>query len=213
LRLIGIGHVKRSFKTLCSGKFLVQEYRAAMNSLSKGSGGSLTSTARRVSRIEAFLSQFNKMTITADIVGMGINKLDVLARYQGKGKKSGSFICSYSDGAISVGPGGYHVLNTNTDVPKTDPQKGSFAYAVIQHGSAGTFGSFEIEVTSSAKDPTNLDSGGDYVEFSNVLLAEVVGTGDDAKFVQRREGNLSLVHQVIDGKLCLWPLCTGGSAL
>jgi len=182
-----------------------------MNSLSKGSGGSLTSTARRVSRIEAFLSQFKKMTITADLVGLGTNKLDVLAVLQGKVKKSGSFICSYSDGSISVGPGGYHILNT--DVPKTDPQKGNYVYAVIQHSSAGTFGSLEIEVTSNAKDPTNLDSGGNYVEFSNVLLAEVVGTGQDAKFVQRREGNLSLVHQVINGKIGLWPLCTGGSAL
>jgi hypothetical protein len=86
---------------------------------------------------------------------------------------------------------------------------GQFVYAVIEHSNAGIFQNFSIEISSATKDPTNLDSTGKFVKFSNVLLASRSG---DA-MVQYRTGNLSLVHQVVSGHICLWAYSSGGTSL
>ena len=132
-----------------------------------------------------------------------------------EGGSGGTFLGSYDDetGVLTIGPGSYQFpLGTNTDVDETTGT-GKFAYAIIKHSSAGVFDSFKIEVSSSTKDPVNKDATDTFAEFSNVLLAEVVGTGDDAKLVQRRVGNLAFYHRVVDGDICLWPETTGGSSL
>lgn len=113
---------------------------------------------------------------------------------------------------INVTAGSYHILNTNTDVPATSGD-GKYVYAVIKHSNAGVFEEFKIEISQTSKDPTNLDADGEFVEFSHILLAEGMVVDGKAVIVQRRVGNLSLVHQVIDGKLCLWAYSTGGTSL
>lgn len=151
----------------------------------------------------------------------GFNKTyEVLAEQLGDepvdAAAAGTFLCSYSatDGTISVGPGGYeHPLGTNTDVPEKAASAGKYAYIIIKHKSAGVFDSFKIEVSSTTKDPVNKDTTDTFAEFSNCLLAEVVGSGDTAQLVQRRVGNLTLYHRVVDGELCLWPETTSGSPL
>ena len=127
-----------------------------------------------------------------------------------------SFIGSYStaDGTIEVGPGSYqYPLGTNTDVKTTDAAAGKYVYAVIEQDSEGAFSGFEIKITSETKDPVVMDATDRFVEFSNVLMAEVVGSGDTAELVQRRIGNLSLIHRLINGSFCIWPETTGGSFL
>jgi hypothetical protein len=108
------------------------------------------------------------------------------------------------------------ILNTNTDVPKMSGD-GKYVYAVIEHSNAGIFKEFKIEVSGTTKDPTNLDDGGNFVKFSNILLAErMTDNSVDPpvpKMVQRRVGNLALIHQLVSGRLCLWAYSSGGTAL
>jgi hypothetical protein len=90
---------------------------------------------------------------------------------------SGTFLGSYSatNGTIAVGPGSYqYPIGTNVDVPETAAAVGKYAYAVIKQLSGGGLDTFSIEVSSTTKDAINMDSGNTFVEFSNVLLAEVV---------------------------------------
>lgn len=61
-----------------------------------------------------------------------------------------------------------------------------------------------IVVTSTEKDPTNLDETSTFVEWSNILIAEVVGTGDSARLVQRMHGNIMLTHWAINGYAARW---------
>lgn len=128
--------------------------------------------------------------------------------FGGGGGSSGTFLASYSEegGTTSVTGGYYGILNTFTEVsPKTG--SGGYVYAIVRHSNAGVFESFALEITSSVKDPTNLDGAGKFVQFSNVLLAAVIGSS----VVQYRTGNFVLINQVINGKLCLWPYSSGGS--
>jgi len=124
------------------------------------------------------------------------------------GGASGTFLASLVDGNISVTSGSYHILNSSTSVSAM-AGSGQFVYAVIEHSNAGIFQNFSIEISSATKDPTNLDSTGKFVKFSNVLLASRSG---DA-MVQYRTGNLSLVHQVVSGHICLWAYSSGGTSL
>lgn len=134
------------------------------------------------------------------------------------GGTSGTFLASLvldENGTvtgINVTAGSYHILNTNTDVPATSGD-GKYVYAVIEHSNAGIFKEFKIEISQTSKDPTNLDSTQKFIKFSNILLAEGMVVNGKAVMVQRRVGNLSLVHQIIDGRLCLWAYSTGGTSL
>jgi hypothetical protein len=153
------------------------------------------------------------LTLTSNITSSGS---------VGGGGSSGTFLASLvtdENGMvimINVTSGSYHILNTNTDVPATSGD-GKYVYAVIKHSNAGIFEEFNIEISQESKDPTNLDTTGKFVEFSNVLLAE--GMVDNSvtppvtKMVQRRVGNLSLVHQVVSGRICLWAYSSGGTSL
>lgn len=132
----------------------------------------------------------------------------------------GSFICGY-DGEknqISVGRGSYqYPVGTNVDVPATKAKVGKYVYAVIKQVATGGLApdsdKFKIEITSTTKDATNRDASDEFVEWSNVLLAEVIGSGEKARIIQRRVGNLYLTYRIINGSFCLWPETTGGIPL
>lgn len=132
----------------------------------------------------------------------------------------GSFICGYDweKNQISVGRGSYqYPVGTNVDVPATAAAAGKYVYAVIKQVAAGGLApgsdKFKIEITSTTKDATNRDASDEFVEWSNVLLAEVIGSGEKARIIQRRVGNLYLTYRVINGSFCLWPETTGGIPL
>lgn len=136
----------------------------------------------------------------------------------GAGGSSGTFLASLvldENGmvtGINVTAGSYHILNTNTDVPATSGD-GKYVYAVIEHSNAGIFKEFKIEISQTSKDPTNLDPTEKFIKFSNILLAEGMVVNGKAVMVQRRVGNLSLVHQLVSGRLCLWAYSSGGTSL
>ena len=132
-----------------------------------------------------------------------------------------SFAGSYNSdtGVLTIGKGSYeYPLGTNVDVQATSGT-GDYAYAVIKQNAGGGLVEFKTEASASTKDPTNRDAADEYVEFSNVLLGEVMaipdpeGGPDTYTFIQRRTGNLSLIHRIINGSFCLWPETTGGSSL
>jgi len=135
----------------------------------------------------------------------------------GGGGASGTFLASLvtnEDGQVTnikVTAGSYHILNTNTDVPATEAD-GKYVYAIIEHSNAGIFKSFKIEISQSSKDPTNLDGTGKFVKFSNILLAEGMVVEGKPVMVQRRAGNFSIVHQLVEGRLCLWVYSSGGTS-
>ena len=112
---------------------------------------------------------------------------------------------------VFVYGGSYHYLNTNTDVPRTEG-KGTYVYAVIKRLSRWDVDiEFSIEITFDTKAPTELDSEGDFVEYSNVLLAEVITANGDRRMVQRRAGNFTMINQIVNGLLAVWPLSSGGT--
>ena len=134
------------------------------------------------------------------------------------GGGGGTFLASLEfnpDGTVKgvkVTAGSYHILNTNTDVEKMSGS-GDYVYAIIEHSNAGIFKEFKIEISSTSKDPTNMDPTDKFVQFSNVLLAEKMTVDEKPKMIQRRTGNLSLVHQVVSGHICLWAYSSGGTSL
>lgn len=136
----------------------------------------------------------------------------------GSGGAGGTFLASQvvdENGmvtAINVTAGSYHILNTNTDVDATSGD-GKYVYAIIEHSNAGIFKEFKIEISQTSKDPTNMDPTDKFVQFSNILLAEGMVVDEKPKMIQRRVGNLSLVHQVISGHICLWAYSSGGTSL
>lgn len=139
---------------------------------------------------------------------------------EGGGGSAGTFKCTFNleEGSIAIGKGSYqYPIGTNVDVPGIAADVGKYAYACIKQASGGGLATgsdkFKLEVTSTAKDAINMDAGDEFVEWSNILLAEVVGTGNNAKLIQRRVGNLSLIYRLINGKFCLWGETTVGSSL
>jgi hypothetical protein len=131
------------------------------------------------------------------------------------------FAGSYNSdtGVLTIGKGSYeYPLGTNVDVQATSGT-GNYAYAVIKQNAGGGLVEFKTEASASTKDPTNRDAADEYVEYSNVLLGEVMtvpdpeGGPDTYTFTQRRTGNLSLIRRIINGSFCLWPETTGGSSL
>ena len=135
------------------------------------------------------------------------------------GSGGGTFIASLrtnEDGVVigvDVSSGSYHILNTNTDVPESSGN-GNYVYAIIEHSNAGIFESFKIEISGGTKQPTEMDSTGKFVKKSNVLLAEQMTDSEgNPIIIQRRTGNLSLVHQVVSGHICLWAYSSGGTSL
>lgn len=139
----------------------------------------------------------------------------------GGGGSGGTFLGTYNSetGILTIGKGSYQFpIGTNVDVAEKSGT-GDFAYAIIKQNAGGGLVEFKIEISSTTKDPTNLDVANGFVEFSNVLLGEVKtipdpNGGPDAEvFIQRRTGNLSLIYRLINGALCLWPETTGGTSL
>lgn len=179
--------------------------------LTKGTGKDLPTVARRVERIEAFLAGFQRQAIITDVRGIGRRALDVLAIVYGKKASGTPFeVTEAGEGELAVGAGSYQInANTNTDVLATEATTGAYAYARVQQDIDGVLVKFEILVSPDTKEPTELNSAGDetFVEYSNILLAEVTALG----VVQRRAGNLMLTTWVIDGYPALWADSTGGT--
>jgi hypothetical protein len=132
-------------------------------------------------------------------------------------RDTNTFLATSMNGKVSVTAGSYHLLNTNTDVAKTPAKTGKYVYARIEHSNAGIFEKFTIEIEAATKQPTELDDTEKFVEFSNILLAEEMMdtsvTPAVPKMIQRRVGNLALVHQVVSGRICLWAYSSGGTSL
>lgn len=185
-----------------------------MGMLTKGSGKDLPSIARRVERLEMFLAGFQREKIVANLVGRGISMLDVLAIPTGKSKSGDPFeVTSGGAGKLAVSAGSYQIGNTSTDVDETAAAAGTYAYARIKQDISGTLIAFEILISPSTKPQTEINDSGEssFVEFSNVLLAEVVTVGGSSRVVQRRAGNLLISTWVIDGYPALWAESTGGT--
>lgn len=139
---------------------------------------------------------------------------DVKRRYNEATTFDLPFQCSWnkSAGTISILGGTYQVgPSTINDVAPTEATAGDMAYLCIQQDADNAVVAVTPVVTSVSKDPTNLDIGGTFVEWSNVLLAEVVGTGDDAYLAQRRHGNFILTQWGIDGFVARWAETLVGS--
>lgn len=142
---------------------------------------------------------------------------------------TGSFICtlSFNEGGqpiITIGKGSYqYPLGTNTDitVPVIGTAGHKYAYACIKHGGTGSFATgndkFKLETSNVVKNPTNMDAASKFVEWSNILLAEVVdvpgASPPQKKIIQRRVGNLAFYHRVVNGNICLWAETTAGTSL
>ncbi len=113
-----------------------------------------------------------------------------------------------SDETIKVTGGYYTVGNTPVSVAETDVTA-DFIYLRIKHDSAGVLAAtdpFIIHPSSTALDEVELDSGGDYVEYYNYLIAEVVSEA----MVQYRSGNAELVLAFTSGQIHYAPILSGG---
>jgi hypothetical protein len=171
---------------------------------------------RRIANLERNLNAYAAIWVTVGMPGGDGTRqqMQVLAKrgspVEGGGGPFEARWNSKTD-EVTVAGGSYHYLNTNTDVPATSGT-GTYVYAVIKRLSRWDVSiEFSIEVTSTTKDPTNLDSEGEFIEFSNVLLAEVIPDGDTQRMVQRRAGNFSMINQTINGYFAIWPLSSGGT--
>lgn len=157
--------------------------------------------------------------IDTEMIGLDGKRAICLAKPIGAGSATaGSFICSLNraTGEITVSSGSYqYPISTNTDVAATGPQSGTYVYARIRQTSDGGLETdgFSITIEGSTLPPFQRDAGDTFVEYSNVLLAEVIGSGNEAQIIQRRIGNLSLVYRLINGSYCLWAETTGGGSL
>lgn len=127
------------------------------------------------------------------------------------------FQCAWNkaEGKISILGGTYQtgVDGAFVDVDPLEATTGTHAYLCVKQNSDGDVldANTILEVVSEAKDPTNLDAGNDFTEWSNILLGEVIGTGDSAYFSQRRHGNFTLTLWDINGYVARWPETVIGS--
>ena len=115
------------------------------------------------------------------------------------------------DSSVDVSAGHYLVVNTATAVSAATNGAGSFIYAQIKHSEAGVLDEttpFAILFESTELDATTLDIDDTYIEYSNILLAEVI---DDA-VTQYRSGNCELVLSFTNGKYHYTAAFEGGSA-
>lgn len=172
-----------------------------------------------VERINQFLSRYREEIVSVPI-GPGFRKrMRLIAETLGPEPEeetgaSGTFLATWDEEtmAVEVTAGSYQVVNTCTDVDATEGV-GDRVYAKITQSSAGVFESFEISIETAERVPVELDATETFAATIHFLLAEVVTDADGNKsMVQRRVGNLTLVHQIIDGHICLWPLSVGGAA-
>lgn len=202
--------IRRLESAIANLEYHVSDLRRAVNPMADLLRGAQPQTVQTPSGIPGFNKQWQIPAVTLG---------DVPADEGGVG---GTFLGSYDDEAdeLTIGPGSYQFpLGTNTDVTEETTGTGKFAYAVIKQDAVGGLVEFKIEITGDTKDPTNRDAADEFVEWSNVLLGEVMSVpGEDGEdgtteFIQRRTGNLSLIRRIINGNFCLWPETTGGSSL
>ena len=121
------------------------------------------------------------------------------------------FTVTLGDSSVDVSAGHYLVVNTATAVSAATNGAGSFIYAQIKHSEAGVLDEttpFAILFESTELDATTLDIDDTYIEYSNILLAEVI---DDA-VTQYRSGNCELVLSFTNGKYHYTAAFEGGSA-
>ena len=117
-----------------------------------------------------------------------------------------------ADGELTIAAGRYLVVNTATYLDTTEPAAGVVAYLRIKHSSAGVLDATTPVALEVLDIPglaaTTLDSDETYIEYSNILLAEVI---DDA-VTQYRSGNCELVLSFTNGKIHYTAAFEGGSA-
>ena len=117
-----------------------------------------------------------------------------------------------ADGELTIAAGHYLVVNTATYLDTTEPAAGDYAYLQIKHSSAGVLDAttpVALEVSASpGLAATTLDIDDTYIEYSNILLAEVI---NDA-VTQYRSGNCELVLSFTNGKYHYTAAFEGGSA-
>ena len=115
-------------------------------------------------------------------------------------------------GELTIAAGHYLVVNTATYLDTTEPAAGDYAYLQIKHSSAGVLDAttpVALEVSASPGLAANtLDTDDAYIEYSNILLAEVIG---DA-VTQYRSGKCELVLSFTNGKYHYTAAFEGGSA-
>lgn len=201
-----------------------------MSNISKGVGGDLSSIARRVGRIEALLSNFTRQTIIAKVLGFNSpRQMDALVRIGGEGSDNvfpfgGAILGGEADGTedkIVFILGGWVQVGPAGEYKEIEEKKssGTYVYLCIKQDVNGAVADMDtditIEFTDTEKAATNLDATAEFVEWSNVLLAEVgteVIDGVTTNVVrQRRTGNFILTTWAIDGYAALWPDTTGGN--
>ena len=123
-----------------------------------------------------------------------------------------------ADGELTIAAGHYLVVNTATYLDTTEPAAGDYAYLQIKHSSAGVLDAttpVALEVSASpGLATTTLDIDDTYIEYSNILLAEVIGDGDETPYTvaQYRSGNCELVLSFTNGKYHYTAAFEGGSA-
>ena len=116
-------------------------------------------------------------------------------------------------GVLTVNGGCYQIANTTTDVA-AKTVSGNYVYAQIKN-TGGTLDSFTI-IGSASTLPVAEGGTTEVAQVThNVLLAEVITTGSGSNQTitvnQRRQGNFTLVYGVVNGRLTLIPLSTGGT--
>ena len=123
-----------------------------------------------------------------------------------------------ADGVLTIAAGHYLVVNTATYLDTTEPAAGDYAYLQIKHSSAGVLDATTpvalVVSPSSGLAATTLDIDDTYIEYSNILLAEVIGDGDETPYTvaQYRSGNCELVLSFTNGKYHYTAAFEGGSA-
>jgi hypothetical protein len=117
-----------------------------------------------------------------------------------------------ADGELTIAAGHYLVVNTATYLDTTAPAAGNYAYLQIKHSSAGVLDATTPVALVVSPSPglaaTTLDIDDTYIEYSNILLAEVIG---DA-VTQYRSGNCELVLSFTNGKYHYTAAFEGGPA-
>lgn len=169
----------------------------------------LVALRRDVDEIKGVLMRYTTQLIQVPSGISGVNvQYDTLAMRLGDvpaddGSITLPFGASYNaeTGEMTISGGWYQdgVSGTWTELASIT-SAGSFAYLCIQQDESNAIVEVKIETSSTAKDATNLDTGGEWVEWSNVLLAEVV----DGVTRQRRHGNFTITTWVINGYPARW---------
>ena len=188
------------------------EMEPGVDSQIRGLGDSLGNAHVDITNISNFLNQFSVEQIDT----LDGKRLHILAQILGTGEEvtfSVPFSVSYNadDGKLTIGPGQYIVVNDPTLLPQTDATTGEFAYIRIKHDSAGVLAAEDpvtLNINTERQTATELDVEETFIEYSNILLAEVF---EGVLLPQFRFGNCELVLSFTNGKYHYTAAFEGGA--